>query len=272
MELRPGDALALAERAAREAAALLLARWRRPGSVVTKSSLTDPVSDADREAEERIVALLRAARPGDAIVAEEGSSGEAAGRGAVRWLVDPLDGTVNYLYGIPHWAVSVAALDTEGALAGVVYDPVRDELYRASRGGGAWLGRVPLATTALAAAELALVATGYSYVAAEREEQARREGRFIGRVRDVRRFGSAALDLAYVAAGRVDAYYESFGNPWDWAAGALLVSEAGGQVSEVAGVRTGTPGMLASGRPLHDALLAIVGVQGPTQPLDLSSR
>jgi len=224
--------------------------------VATKSSATDPVSDADHAAEARIVAFLRAARPHDGIVAEEGSGG--AGTTGVRWVVDPLDGTVNYLYGIPQWSVSIAALAPDGALAGVVYDPVRDELFAASRGGGAHLGERPIAASDLTEVSRALLATGYSYVADERREQARREARLIASVRDVRRFGSAALDLAWVACGRVDGYCESVGAVWDWAAGSLLVREAGGLVTEVPGVRRDAPGIVASGAGIHAALVALV--------------
>lgn len=250
----------LAERMARAAGAVLIAHSRGAvRGIGAKSSATDPVSDADREAERTIVDGIHAARPTDAIVGEEGTAVE--GTSGVRWLVDPLDGTVNFLYGYPQWSVSVACLDDEGAIAGAVYDPLRDEAFVATRGQGAFLGDRRLAPTAGTDPAGALVSTGFSYLAAERQAQARRVASMIGHVRDIRRAGSAALDLAWVAAGRTDAYVELFVNPWDWAAGALLVSEAGGRVSEVPGIRRGTPGIVASGAGLHDALVALVARQ-----------
>ncbi len=234
----------------------------------TKSTTTDLVSDADEEAEELIVRRILAARPDDAIVAEEGSVGGSGGSG-VRWLVDPLDGTINFLYGLPHWCVSVACADAEGTVAGAVYDPLRDELFNAARGGGAWLADRRLATTSLADLALALVATGFSYAAEERSAQAAFYAGVAGSVRDVRRAGSAALDLAYVSAGRLDAYFELIRSPWDSAAGALLVREAGGAVTEVAEPgRAGGPNLVASGAGIHAALCALVGVQSGENSID----
>ncbi|MFN2520979.1 MAG: inositol monophosphatase family protein [Candidatus Limnocylindria bacterium] len=247
----------LAERAARAAGTVLLAHSKGTvRGIGAKSSATDPVSDADREAERTIVDVIHAARPDDAIVGEEGAAVEGAS--GLRWLVDPLDGTVNFLYRYPQWAVSVACLDAEGALAGVVYDPLRDEAFVGARGEGAHLAGRRLGCTALEDPAAALVSTGFSYVAAERALQARRVASMIGHVRDIRRAGSAALDLAWVAAGRTDAYVELVVNPWDWAAGALLVREAGGRVTEVPGVRSGLAGIVASGPGLHDALVELV--------------
>ncbi|MGH2449838.1 MAG: inositol monophosphatase family protein [Candidatus Limnocylindria bacterium] len=258
----------LAERAARAAGAILLERWRiEPVDLGIKSSRTDPVSEADRAAERAIVELLRAERPDDSLVAEEGST--ATGGSGVRWVIDPLDGTVNYLYGIPQWAVSVAALDAEGALAGVVYDPVRDEMFAAARGAGAWLGGRRLRVSAVASPAETLLATGFSYLPEERAEQARREYGLVAEVRDVRRFGAAALDLAWVAAGRIDGYAETVGSEWDWAAGALIVREAGGRTSAIRGVRPGVDGILASGPALHDALKRLIArVQDAGDRLD----
>jgi myo-inositol-1(or 4)-monophosphatase len=219
--------------------------------VRSKSTRTDLVSDADERAERAVVAYLRDRCPDDGIVAEE--SARTEGRSGFRWLVDPLDGTINYLYGLPHWCVSVACADADGATAGAVYDPLRDELFTATRGGGAWLGDRRLATTAVADPRLALVATGFSYDPAERAAQAAIVGRIAGGVRDIRRAGSAALDLAWVAAGRLDAYFEVSRSPWDSAAGELLVREAGGTV-------TWTPHteIVASGPAVHAPLLALL--------------
>ena len=209
------------------------------------------MSDADRAADALVVERIQAAYPDDAIVSEEG--GRIAGRSGRTWYVDPLDGTINYLYGMPHWSVSIACADNEGAVAGVVYDPMRDELFSAGRGAGATLGARRLSVTAVTDPGLALVATGFSYEARERAAQAAVLARVAGSVRDVRRAGSAALDLAWVAAGRLDAYFEVSRSPWDSAAGELLVREAGGLVTW-----TEQAEIIASGRSLHAPLVALV--------------
>lgn len=229
--------------------------------VGAKSSHTDLVSDADRESETVIVSAIRWAFPEDAIVAEEGSL-ERGGSGRT-WYIDPLDGTINYLYGVPHWSVVLCLADTDGALAGVVYDPVRDELFSAARGSGAHVSRAggarrPLRTTAVADLASALVATGFAYVKEDRQEQARILTRVLGEVRDLRRYGSAALDLSWVGAGRWDAYFESVDKPWDWMAGALIVREAGGRVTELPQARSGHPHIVASAPDVHDALVALL--------------
>jgi len=224
----------LAERAARLAGDLLMERFGGPArGVAVKSSSTDMVSDADREAEEAIVALLARERPDDALVAEEGArEGGSSGR---RWVVDPLDGTTNYLYGFPAWCVSVALEDAGGGLAGVVHDPWRGETFRAARGAGAQLNGEPIHVRDHDDLSTALVATGFGYDPQWRGTQADVLRRVIPRVRDIRRAGAAALDLAWVAAGRLDAYYERGLNPWDWAAGVQLVREAGGRVEPLEG-------------------------------------
>ncbi len=207
--------------------------------------------------------LLRAAFPGDALIAEEGS-GNAGGSGQ-RWYVDPLDGTVNYLYGVPHFAVAIACEDDEGLLAAVVLDPSRDELFTAARGAGAWLGPERLAVSGPSDVAMSLVATGFAYVADARAEQARILRHVLPRVRDIRRFGSAQLDLAWTAAGRFDAYWESVDAPWDWKAGALLVREAGGRVTELPHARPGLPRIVASAPAIHDELVSLlqIAVQTP---------
>ena len=211
------------------------------------------VSDADRAAEDAIVALLRAERPDDGLMAEEGASVE--GSSGRRWVIDPLDGTTNFLYGIPQWAVSVALEDAEGVLAGVVLDPVRGECFRAERGAGAELGGRPLRVRDGTPLSRALIATGFGYEASWRREQARAVEHVLPRVRDLRRAGAAALDLAWVAAGRLDGYWERGLRPWDWAAGRLLVTEAGGALAEPAGAR---PGLLAGGPELLPELVDLV--------------
>ena len=199
----------------------------------SKTSTTDPVTDADREAERAIRELLGAERPDDGVLGEEGS--RQAGDSGRRWVVDPLDGTVNFLYGIPQWCVSVALEEGEAALVGVVLDPVRDELFAAERGGGARLNGEPIRVREQAQLERALVATGFSYERERRVEQAEVVGRLLPRVRDIRRAGSAALDLSWLAAGRLDGFYERGLKPWDWRAGGLLVEEAGGALAELPG-------------------------------------
>jgi myo-inositol-1(or 4)-monophosphatase len=250
-------ALALATEAAREAGALLLELRRSPATGIrSKSSATDLVSEADELAERAIVTAIRKRRPDDALVAEEGSS--ARGSTGVSWYIDPLDGTINYLYGIPHWSVSICCADRVGPLAGVVFDPLRDELFAAARGGGARLGDRPLAVTDKRDLGSALLATGFGYLAAQRETQGRIIARVLGDVRDIRRFGSAALDLSWVAAARSDGYFESVEKPWDWMAGALLVREAGGRVTELAPADPAFPRIIASGPGIHDDLVALL--------------
>ncbi|MHB8631399.1 MAG: inositol monophosphatase family protein [Candidatus Limnocylindria bacterium] len=246
------DTASFAAAVAEEAGALLLERSRRtPTGVASKSTRTDLVSDADRDADALVVGRIRAAFPDDAIVSEEG--GTVGGRSGRTWYVDPLDGTINYLYGLPHWSVSIGCSDSAGPLAGAIYDPLRAELFCAARGQGAMLEARRLRASTVADPGLALVATGFSYAAAERAAQAAVLARLAGKVRDIRRAGSAALDLAWVAAGRVDAYFEVSRSPWDTAAGELLVREAGGAVTW-----TEHHEIVASGRPLHAPLVTLL--------------
>ncbi|MDQ1514033.1 MAG: monophosphatase, partial [Microbacteriaceae bacterium] len=185
--------------------------------------------------------------------ATDGSSGR-------RWVVDPLDGTTNYHSGIPLWAVSVAVEDAEGALAGTVLDPVRDELFRAERGEGAWMNGEPIRVREGVALERALAATGFGYEPQARARQSEALRHVLPRVRDIRRAGAAALDLAWVAAGRLDAYFEDGLKPWDWAAGRLLVTEAGGAVAELPG---DPPGLVAGAAGLVPELAALVAAAAP---------
>jgi len=225
---------------------------------MTKTTSTDVVLEADRAAEAEVVRVLHAAYPDEAIVAEEGSGAGVSSAGTVTWYVDPLDGTVNYLYGIPHFAVAIGCEDEHGMLAGVVYDPSRDELFTAVRGGGAWLRSERLAVRGPDSLGNSLIATGFAYVAEARAEQARILNGVLPRVRDIRRFGSAQLDLAWVAAARYDGYWESVDKPWDWKAGALLVQEAGGRVTELEQARAGHPHVVASAPMIHDDLVAVL--------------
>jgi myo-inositol-1(or 4)-monophosphatase len=246
--------------AARAGGAALREHWRRGSGYATKTSDTDVVLDADRASEAAIVRVLRARYPGDAIVGEEGTSVE--GTSGRRWYVDPLDGTVNYLYGVPHFAVALACEDAGGLLAGVVFDPSRDELFSAGRGEGAWLGAERLRVSAQAELGHCLIATGFGYVAEHRERQARLLPAVLPLVRDIRRAGSAALDLAWVAARRLDGYFETGVQPWDVAAGTLIVREAGGVVIEVAGIGDDERrGVIASNETIAGALRATLRVR-----------
>jgi myo-inositol-1(or 4)-monophosphatase len=230
MDHDPAELLTLATDIAREAGELLCAYARRADlAVATKTSATDPVSAADEASERLISERIRTARPHDGQLGEE-QTGDRAGTTGLRWVVDPLDGTVNYLYGIPQWSVSIAVEDADGPLVGVVHDPNRGDVFTAVRGGGAHLDGVPLTVGRVADASDALIATGFAYDPTTRTHQGELLADLIGSVRDVRRFGSAALDLAWLAAGRWDGYAEFTMHRWDFSAGSLLVSEAGGLV------------------------------------------
>ncbi len=242
-------------------AADLVARRRREGVEVadTKTSPTDVVTEVDHAAEELIRERLLKARPGDGFVGEEGSSDSSAS--GVTWVVDPIDGTVNFLYGIPQYAISIAAREGDQVVAGVVLDVVKGECFTATRGGGARLDGRRVAVRDVVPLEQRLVITGFSYERPTRVAQAAAVHRLLGRVRDVRRLGSAALDLCYVASGRADAYVEEGLNEWDLAAGGLVVEEAGGTL----GQRTGVGGkrcVVAAPAGGYDEFLAAVEACG----------
>lgn len=225
------DLLAIAGQAAQAAAGELMSRFGQGASGVhAKSTPTDLASEADLAAERAIRTLLGRMRPGDAILGEEGG---ASGEGELRWVVDPLDGTINFLFGIPAFAVSVACEDASGALAGVVLDPMRQECFAATRSGKATLDGVEIRGSSRADLATAMVATGFGYEAAVRARQATVAARVLPKARDIRRFGSAALDLAWCACGRWDAYYERGVKRWDVAAGALIAARAGLTVREL---------------------------------------
>ncbi|MCF6743565.1 inositol monophosphatase, partial [Blastococcus sp. KM273128] len=241
--------LEVAVAAAREAA-VLVARGRDSAGdrVSTKSSPVDVVTAVDAASEELLVRRLLEARPADGVLGEEGAARE--GTSGVRWIVDPIDGTVNFLYDIPAYAVSVAA-EVDGVVrAGAVLNVATGELFTATSGGGAWLaapGRPVrrLAVSAPPSLEQTMVATGFGYRVEQRRAQGAVVAELVTRVRDIRRFGSAALDLCALAAGRVDAYYELDLNPWDHAAGALVAAEAGAVVSGLDGAPVGEPMVIA---------------------------
>ena len=266
----PEELLRLAAGAAREAGALLATRFRQPATgVAAKSSATDPVTDADRDAEALLRERIGASRPGDAILGEEG--GAVAGESGLRWVIDPLDGTVNFLYGLPTWSVSVACEDETGGVVGVVFDPTADELFAAVRGAGATLNGRPIAASDCGRLDHALIATGFSYRPDERAAQAGTVARILPEVRDIRRAGSAALDLCSVACGRVDGFYEIGIRHWDRAAGMLLVTESGGRSSPLPAIGGSGDGVLAAGAALHDplraAVLAALDGSPPENPL-----
>ena len=247
------DLLAVAVDAARAAGAVLLERYAAGArGVQTKSSATDMVSEADIEAERVLRALLAERRPDDAIVGEEGD--DRAGTSGLRWIVDPLDGTTNYLFGVPQWSVSVACEDN----AGVVLDPVHGELFAVRAGEAPTLDGVPLRPRTEGDLATALVATGFGYEAGTRAAQGRIVSRLLPQVRDVRRMGSAALDLAWTAAGRYDAYYEHGVKLWDVAAGRMLCAAAGLEVRDLPAGRGRPPGILAAAPGLANELAAIV--------------
>jgi myo-inositol-1(or 4)-monophosphatase len=248
---------ALAEAVAREAGALLRGAFEGPElRVSSKSTPTDLVSEADHAAEKLIRDRLAAARPDDGVLGEEG--GDRPGSSGVRWVVDPLDGTINFLFGLPQWAVSIACEDAEGALAGVVYDPLRDELFSAERDGPPLLDGTPIHASTREDLATALVGTGFGYDAEVRRAQAEVAARLLPDVRDLRRFGSAAIDLAWTACGRLDAYYEHGLNAWDLAAGRLICERAGLEVHDLAPVGPSAPGVLVAPPALAAPLLALL--------------
>lgn len=244
------ELLQLATRIATQAGERAL-ELRRNGVEVTahKSSQTDVVTRADGQNEDFIRAELASARPHDGFFGEESTA--IRGTSGLHWVVDPIDGTVNYLYGIPAYAVSIAVVEGDSpdrwtTLAGCVVNPAIGEVYAAARGAGATLNRHPLPTLA-SDVDLAqaMVATGFSYVPEQRTQQATIVRELIARVRDIRRMGSAALDLCQLAAGRVDAYFESGLHQWDFAAGALIAREAGAYVGSLFGERENEESLVA---------------------------
>jgi myo-inositol-1(or 4)-monophosphatase len=252
------ELLAIAEEGARAAGAVLLERFGGPRrGVHAKTSPTDPVSEADVAAERALREILASRRPGDAVLGEEGGQ-VGAGDTGLRWVVDPLDGTVNFLFGIPQWSVSVACEDASGTLVGVVHDPLRDETFAARHDGPATRDGEPIAGSDQAELATALVATGFAYDAAVRGAQAQVAARVLPRVRDLRRLGSAALDLAWTACGRYDAFYERGLNPWDAAAGALICRRAGLEVRPLSPTESLPDGLLVAPSALVEPLAEFV--------------
>lgn len=247
---------AVAHEAAQAAAAELLPRFgHRQQGIRAKSGPTDLVSDADLAAESAIRAVLGRRRPDDAILGEEGG---ATGDGDLRWVIDPLDGTINFLFGVPQFAVSVACEDGDGAVVAVVLDPIRQETFAATRTGEPTLNGAAIEASGRADLARALVATGFSYDAEVRGHQAAVLARVLPRVRDIRRAGAAALDLAWTACGRYDAFYERGVKPWDIAAGGLIAARAGLSVRALDADDDVPEGVIAAPAVLLDELLGLI--------------
>jgi len=257
----PVNDLDIARTAAR-AGGEVIARWFRRVDHADMKGRVDPVTEADRAAEEAIIAVLGRHRPDDGILAEEGGAAEAhSGR---RWVIDPLDGTVNFVHGIPQVACSVGLEDGEGRLAGVVLDVFRDEEFAAARGSGATLNGSPIRVSQRAAFHEAVFSTGFAY---DRQRHgaayAAAMVAVMAEARGIRRLGAAALDLAWVACGRYDGHWEFGLKPWDLAAGALLVEEAGGIVTDSLGGPGRPEDVVAAGPGVHHRLLSLVAAHRP---------
>ena len=252
------ELLDLARSLARRAGQLQRDRYETGLQIDTKSAAIDLVTEVDRACEALIVEGIQAARPDDAILAEEGHGGDVEGA-AVRWIIDPLDGTVNFAHGFPRFCVSIGIELSGLRSVGVVYDPLLDECFESVLGEGAWLGDRRLQVTAEAELGRALVATGFAYdVHKSENDNLANFQNVIKTARGIRRDGSAALDLCYVAAGRLDAYWELKLHPWDVAAGFLIVEEAGGRVSNLENGPADRSGreVVATNGLVHSQLLA----------------
>lgn len=253
------DDLELAIEAARAGAAVVLGRFGAPGAADYKVD-DSPVTAVDRDAEAAVLGVIQRARPGDGILSEEGAGAAGADAGR-RWIIDPLDGTVNFMSGIPQVSVSVALYDGDDPLVGVVRDVVTGEEFTAAAESGAYLDGSPISASSRSDLHTAVVATGFPYDHRQRaDELGAVVAAVLARVQGIRRFGSAALDLAWTAAGRFDGYFELSVSPWDIAAGMLLVTEAGGLTTNVEGSTAvpGTTELIAGGPGIHPELRSIV--------------
>jgi len=248
--------LTLAVDVAQKASTLLSAR---PSNfeIKQKSSVVDFATQMDNASEKLIVELLLAARPDDGIIGEEGA--ERASQSGITWVIDPLDGTVNYFYGLPGWNVSIAAKDRDGVIVGVVDAPSINSLWTATKGGGAHFNGQPIRCNEPVALERALIGTGFSYSLERRVGQAEFAKDLIPRIRDLRRAGAAAVDLCNVAMGALDAYFEIDLQEWDLAAGGLIATEAGAMVSGRLGAAPGPLMVIAAGPTLHRELVIEIG-------------
>ena len=255
------DLLSIARRVAIQAGELAKQRRSEGVSVAaSKSSSVDIVTEADRETERLIRSLLADARPDDGFFGEE--SDATSSESGLHWIVDPIDGTVNFLYGIPHYAVSIAVVEGEPdpltwrALAACVVNPANGEVYTATEGGGAYLGGTALEVAPAVDLSQALIGTGFAYDSGMRGRQGAAVAKLLPQVRDIRRMGTASLDLCAVASGRLNAYFERTLSPWDHAAGALIAREAGARVTGLAGASPSRDFVLAAAPALAEVLEA----------------
>ena len=255
--MTPHGMLSLASTLARDAGTLAF-DGRKSGlaDVGTKSTATDMVTEYDRASERLIVERLRAERPNDSIVGEEGGSYD--GTSGIEWCIDPIDGTTNFTYALPNWAVSIGVADADGPVVGVVYIPPLEEMFTAIRGEGAWLNGNRISCSTTKELSQSLVCTGFSYAASQRTIQSARVAKMIHEVRDIRRFGAASIDLCYVACGRLDAYFEENLFPWDIAAGALIAREAGCRLGDFRGGPLRPAETLVATPLVFDALSAMI--------------
>lgn len=253
-------------------AAELAAKRRREGVEVaaTKSTIVDVVTEADREVERLVLGRIQDARPDDGVLGEEGAS--VAGSSGLTWVVDPIDGTVNYLYGIPHYAVSIALVEgdpdplTWTSKVGVVVNPATGEIFTAEAGAGAFCGDRRIRVGEPVELDVALIATGFAYAASTRAFQGEVLSRLLPRVRDIRRPGTASLDLCFVADGRFDAYFERTLSPWDHAAAALIAREAGARVVGMRGAAPSRDLVLAAEPSVAERLEALLDELGAFDP------
>ena len=247
----------IAEQLARAAGDMALA-GRKSGDVTatTKSSPTDMVTQYDKASEDMITAGLRELRPDDGIVGEEGASRD--GTSGITWHIDPIDGTSNFYFDIPMWAVSIGAVDKHGPIAGAVYAPALRDMFTASRGEGATLNGNRISVRENTLLSDALVCTGFSYHVSQREMHAKRVATMVGQIRDIRRFGAAAIDLCFVACGRLDAYFEEHLNSWDLIAGQVIATEAGALVTNYSGDTVTPQEVLATQPGVQKALIQLI--------------
>jgi myo-inositol-1(or 4)-monophosphatase len=248
------EVLNLAELIALKAGSLLV---NRPSKfdLDEKSGVFDFATQMDHESEKLIVSEILAARPDDGLIGEEGANRES--KSGVTWVIDPIDGTVNYLYDIPGWCISIAAKDKDGGLAGVVYSPATQSLWKAHRGGGAFLNGNLIKCNDPVALNRALVGSGFAYDLEKRKIQAALIARLLPEIRDLRRLGACAVDICHVASGSLDAYFEAGVNEWDYAAAGLIATEAGAMISIDKGIWNGEKNMvIVAGPALHPALSA----------------
>ncbi|MHB8069345.1 MAG: inositol monophosphatase family protein [Desulfobaccales bacterium] len=257
---------AVGRQAALAAGAVLRQNYFKPHRITYKGAI-DPVTESDLQSQEMIIALIRQTFPGHGLLAEEtpgaGQLEQPEALPAYRWIIDPLDGTVNFAHGFPAFCVSIAMEAQGTGQYGVIYDPLRDELFEARKGGGAFLNGRPISVSKTERLDRALLTTGFPYDIRERlPETLARLGRFLGVAQGVRRAGSAALDMCYVACGRFDGFWEENLKPWDTAAGALMIEEAGGRITTFAGAPYDiyAPNLLSSNGKIHDSLLALMGM------------